>query len=125
MVVYVCNHRTWELEAGGSGLQGDPQIHSEHEVILGYTTVDTTETKKIEKKSEVRKVCECPSTSWQHGWHNGVPWAVGYYKEKQSLGNHRRPTFPLRPLVLLSSLATLKPLSRLCFSPSTTETLCF
>lgn len=34
MVIHVCNPRTWELEAGGSGVQGHPRYISESGTIL-------------------------------------------------------------------------------------------
>lgn len=31
-----CNHSTWEVEAGGSGVQSHPQVHQKFQAILGY-----------------------------------------------------------------------------------------
>lgn len=36
MLVHICNQNTWEVEAGGSEVQGHPWLHSEFEASLGY-----------------------------------------------------------------------------------------
>lgn len=58
MVVYDCNHGTWEAKAEGSGAQADPQLHRGLEAIVGHTRFCTIERKKnkIGKKkiTEVR-----------------------------------------------------------------------
>lgn len=35
-MVHVCNHSTGEVEAGGSAVQGQPQLHSKLEANLDY-----------------------------------------------------------------------------------------
>ena len=35
-MVHICHPSTWEMEAGGSGVQGHPWLHSEFEASLGY-----------------------------------------------------------------------------------------
>jgi hypothetical protein len=36
MVAQVCNPRNWEAEAGGSQVQGQPELHSEFQAKLDY-----------------------------------------------------------------------------------------
>jgi hypothetical protein len=57
VVVYICNSSTWEVEVGGSLVQGQPQIHSktlsERERERGRER--ERETRGEEKKEERRE----------------------------------------------------------------------
>lgn len=37
MAAQACHPRTWEAEAGGTGVQGSPQLYIMFEINLGYT----------------------------------------------------------------------------------------
>lgn len=36
VVTHTCNPSIWEVEAGRSGVQGQPQLHREFKTYLGY-----------------------------------------------------------------------------------------
>jgi hypothetical protein len=50
MVVYACNLSTWEAEAGGFPVQGQPGLHSEFQDNLSYITSPYLKFKKERKK---------------------------------------------------------------------------
>jgi hypothetical protein len=51
-VAYASNPSTWEVEAGGSGVQGHPQQYSELTSRLGYETVSNKQRAKLIKECE-------------------------------------------------------------------------
>lgn len=47
---YTCNPKTWEAEAGGSEVQGNPLLPSELEASLGYMGQTNNQGKSIPTK---------------------------------------------------------------------------
>lgn len=54
MVAYTCNPSTWDVEAGPSGVQGQPQLHYELKANLGCTSQIAREKKAVSTLLHVR-----------------------------------------------------------------------
>lgn len=52
----VHNLRTWKVEAGGSGIQGNPGLHGEFEAILGYVKPYLKRKQQHNKKQEIHDI---------------------------------------------------------------------
>lgn len=52
MVTYACHLGTWEVEAGGPGVEGHPQLHNEFEASLGSMT-PCLETDRSQNKQDL------------------------------------------------------------------------
>lgn len=118
MVVYDCNHGTWEAKAEGSGAQADPQLHRGLEAIVGHTRFCTIERKKnkIGKKKSLRleQPVVCSQSRQLRGTMGSLEELHTIEKSRLLGGPVNYPTFLLCHLALFS-LTALQPLVKPCF----------
>lgn len=73
------NPSTWQVVAGTSGVQGQPQLHTEYEASLGYETMTLFDTMRplFKNKSKRNKKKQGRKVSWKVASTLGSPRRVG------------------------------------------------